>query len=149
MEYRLTPFGENKAIYTDESIRKDVNEFIKNGGIVQVWRACVLRQFVDGPVPPCPQTIVQLRYHQDVNQEKQRCTGKPVVDWRGGSLYLVKEDLSGPYEMRNARLKYFTSSAAFLISGKLYYIMSSDDVRIDYYYDDGPIPIILCDIRYK
>lgn len=149
MKYRLTPFGENKSIYTNESIRKDVKEFIKDGGILQVWRACILGQFVDGPVPPCPQTILQLRYHRDTKREKERCTGKPVLDWRGGGLYLVKDDLSGPYEMRNPRLKYFTSLAAFLASEKLYYIMSYDEVRIDYYYDDGPIPIILCDIRYK
>ena len=149
MKYRLTPFGENKSIYTDESIRKDVKEFIKDGGILQVWRACVLRQFVDGPVPPCPQTIVQLRYHRDMKREKQRCPGKPVVDWWGGGLYLVKEDLSGPYEMRNPRLKYFTSLAPFLISGKLYFVGKGDAVRIDYDYDGGSSPGILCDIRYK
>lgn len=150
MKYRLTPYGGNKAIYTDESIRKDVNKFIKDGGVLQVWRSCILRQFVDGPVPPCPQTIVQLRYHRDIKRENERCTGKPVVDWWGGGLYLVKEDLSGPYEMRNPWLKYFTSLAPFLISGKLYFVGRGDAVRIDYYYhDDSPFPIILCDIRYK
>jgi hypothetical protein len=106
-----------------------------------------LGQFVDGPVPPCPQTIVQLRYHRETKREKQRCTGKPVVDWRGGGLYLVTEDLSGPYEMKNPWIKYFTSSAPFIISGNLYYIMSCDEVRIDH--KDGPIPSGLCDIRYK
>ncbi len=149
MKYRLTPFGGNKAIYGDESIRKDVKGFIKDGGILQVWHACILRQFVDGPVPPCPQTIVQLRYHRDIKREKERCTGKPVADWWGGGLYFVKEDLSGPYEMRNPRLKYFTSLAPFLISGKLYFVGKGDAVRIDYDYDGGSSPGILCDIRYK
>ncbi len=147
MKYRCTPSGETKCAETDESIRKDVNEFIKNGGILQVWRACILMQSVDGPAPPCLQTIVQLRYHRDTKREKERCTGKPVVDWRGGGLYLVKEDLSGPYEMKNPWIKYFTSSAPFLISGKLHYIMSHDEVRIDH--KDGPIPSGFCDIRYK
>jgi hypothetical protein len=149
MKYRLTPYGGDKAIYGDEGIRKDVKEFIKNGGILQVWRACILMPSVDGPVPPCPQTIVQLRYHRDIKQEKERCPGKPVVDWWGGGLYLVKEDLSGPYEMRNPWLKYFTSLAPFLISGKLYFVGRGDAVRIDYYYDGGSAPGILCDIRYK
>ncbi len=148
MKYRLTPYGGNEAIYTDKSIRKDVKDFITSGGILQVWRACVLRQFVDGPVPPCPQTIVQLRYQQDPDQEKQKCNGKPVVNWRGGGLYLVKGDLSGPYEMRNPWLKYFTSVAPFLISGKLYFVMRGDDVRVDHY-EDGSIPYGTCDIRYN
>ncbi len=149
MKYRLTPSGRNEAIYTDESIRKDVKRFIEDGGILQRWRACILRPFVDGPVPPCPQTIVQLRYHRDMEREKERCPGKPVVDWLGGGLYLVKEDLSGPYEMRNPWLKYLTSLSPFLISGKLYFVGRGADVRIDYCYDDEPNPGIMCDIRYE
>lgn len=149
MKYRLTTFGRNEAIYTDESIRKDVKRFIEEGGKLQVWHACILRPFVDGPVPPCPQAIVQLRYHREIEREKERCSGKPVVDWLGGGIYLVKEDLSGPHQMRNPRLKHFNSLAPFLIAGKLYYVMRGESVRIEYDYDTGSAPGIMCDIRYK
>jgi len=155
LKYRLCGgaygyFGGRPCGYTDEGLRHEASNFIKNGGLIQVWRARLLSWFEiseDRPTPPGPQTVIQLRWKRDVEQEKKSCPGKPVVNWWKGGMYIVADDLSGPHPQVTSYASYFENRTAFFFSGKLHYVDGSEGARIGI--DRDGFPVTFCDIRYR
>jgi hypothetical protein len=153
MKYRLCGpegyFGERPCRYTDETYPEEARRFIKEGGRLQLWRTELIKgNPVDGPVPPPPQTVVQLRWKWNLTKESERCPGKPVVDWWGGGLYIVTDDLSGPHPaLRTWPVGYLMSRSVFFFSGKLHYVEGHDQVLIGADYDG--MPGTSCVLEYK
>lgn len=137
---------------TDEYLRKETRRFIEEGGRIQLWRTRLLDWFEISenlPAPPGPQTVIQLRWKRDIELEKKRCPGKPVVDWWLGGLYIVTDDLSGPHpQVNSSNASSLESKTAFFFSSKLHYVAGSGDVLIGIASGGWGMPSF-CDIRYK
>ncbi len=145
--------GPCQISYTDESLHKETRRFIAEGGRIHLWRTRLLDWFEISenlPTPPGPQTVIQLRWGRDIELEKKRCPGKPVVDWWIGGLYIVADDLSGPHpQVNSSNASSLESKTAFFFSNKLHYVAGSSGYVVIGIDRGGWSMPSFCDIRYK
>jgi hypothetical protein len=116
--------GEEEDIHA--SVKRKVKRFIDDGGRIQVWRTRFTESYGMGPAPPGPQTVVQLRWMWNERDLKEfhstTCPGKPHPGW-GGSVYLVKDDLSRPLPGVHPFYEHaFGGATVFLFGGRIHLI---------------------------
>ena len=93
--FNISPMSSRR---TDANYRNDAEEFIRQGGRLQLWRTRLLGLLQDPrtldhrPAPAGEHNVVQLRYGLGTTSEKAGARQCPLPDWEGRT-FLVTDGL--------------------------------------------------------
>ncbi|WP_443191745.1 hypothetical protein [Pseudomonas indica] len=151
---RWTEMTKEQQERFNQLVLEDARRFIERGGRLRVWRTRLVEDF--GFVnklyaAPGPQTIVQLRYPDEIREAANRkvCPELSQAPYAPSHLFFVTEDLSG----LDSRLGYtadsLRGSEPLLLDGKPIFRAGSGGNIVTLGRDEGSGPSVFCELHYQ
>ena len=128
--------------------------FIERGGRLRVWRTRLVEDFgitTEIYAAPGPQTIVQLRYPDEIREAANRkvCPELSRAPYAPSYLFFVTDDLSG----LDSRLGYtadtLVGSEPLLLDGKIVFRAGAGPTVVTLGRDKGFGPYDFCSLHYQ
>ncbi|WP_143517985.1 hypothetical protein [Pseudomonas sp. PIC25] len=135
--------------------REEARRFIERGGRLRVWRTRLVEDFRMFSyriyAAPGPQTIVQLRYPDEIRETANRkvCPELSKMVDAPSYLFFVTDDLSG----LDSRLGYtadtLVGSEPLLLDGKPIFLAGAGPTVVTLGRDEGSGPHNFCSLHYQ
>ncbi|PAU53832.1 hypothetical protein [Pseudomonas indica] len=133
--------------------REQARRFIERGGHLRVWRARLVEDFgitTEIYAAPGPQTIVQLRYPDEIREAANRkvCPELSREPYAPSYLFFVTDDLSGLDSSLGYTADSLVGSEPLLLDGKVIFRAGAGGDIVTLGRDEGSGPSDFCELHY-
>lgn len=136
----------------DQQSLQSAREFIARGGRVLLWRTRLVEDFriTNHPYAALgPQTIIQLRYPDELRAENsQACPELSRTPYFPSYLFFVTDDLSGPDPRVGYTSDGLFGSVPMLLDGRPIFLDGAGANVITLGWDEGSGPTDFCELYY-
>lgn len=143
------PMSEIQRQRWEQGIRQEIEGFLSMGGHLRVWRTRLINDFynnVDFRAPPGPQTVLLLQWPSEMRSDNVvACPAMAKVPISRTSLFIVKDDLSGPDPRVGHASSAIEGWLPMLYEGKTFFIGGGVTLG----HDIGFGPFTFCELQYK
>ncbi len=136
-------------------VRQDVEQFIEQGGRIQLWRTHLISNFFNKNhperwTPPGLQNVVQLRYTFSSTSKSEQTNACSDIPWAGwsGSLFILNDDLTDIHPEIGLAGNELVNRTLVLYKSKPHFLSWSGGLSVSLGWDIGGGPNEFCSLDY-